>query len=45
MASIRQGSYLEQLEELFWAVRFSNIDMSATVPLDISREVPCWPET
>lgn len=31
-------------EELIGAVRFSNIDMSATTPLDVSQEVPCWPE-
>lgn len=31
-------------EELIGAVRFSNIDMAATTPLDTSTEIPCWPQ-
>jgi hypothetical protein len=31
-------------EQLIGAVRFSNIDMAATVPLDVSSEVPSWPQ-
>lgn len=32
-------------EQLIGAVRFSNLDMAATVPLDVGgAEVPCWPQ-
>lgn len=29
---------------LLGAVRFSNIDMSATTPVDTTAEIPCWPQ-
>lgn len=31
-------------EQLIGAVRFSNIDMAATTQLDLSSEVPSWPQ-
>lgn len=31
-------------EQLIGAVRFSNLGMAATVPLDVWEEVPCWPQ-
>lgn len=35
----------EELPEvLLGAVRFSNIDMSATTPVDTTKEIPCWPQ-
>eukprot|EP00879_Flechtneria_rotunda_P028994 GHRR01031245.1.p1 GENE.GHRR01031245.1~~GHRR01031245.1.p1 ORF type:complete len:234 (+),score=54.30 GHRR01031245.1:116-817(+) len=45
LAYLLEGQNPAELPEvLIGAVRFSNIDMTATIPLDIRREVPCWSE-
>jgi hypothetical protein len=45
LAFLLEGQRPAELpEQLLGAVRFTHLDMAAAVPLDISREVPPWPQ-
>eukprot|EP00775_Hariotina_reticulata_P009092 gene9092-9262_t len=45
LAFLLEGQRPQELPEvLIGAARFSNIDLSDTVPVDLTRVVPCWPE-
>ncbi|WIA14448.1 hypothetical protein OEZ85_002973 [Tetradesmus obliquus] len=45
LAFLLEGQRPAELpEQLMGAVRFTHLDMAAAVPLDISREVPPWPQ-
>lgn len=45
LAFLLEGQQAQELPEvLIGAARFSNIDLSDTASVDLTREVPCWPD-